>query len=230
MTENDTRTRSTLFGLTLAGALTLAHGALADDTTYLEVAVFNTRDPAGLQEARAAAARAAPRLMPGQLWWLRLNGEGQFADIVAWRDAASAKAAADNIANLPEFAPLMRSIDKVTHFAHYLAGAQAEVLRAQLFAAPLVEIALYSVEDARRHTDAQAQLYRHLSQRDGWLGGAPLAGGGESAVFGDLLAWRDQASWRSTGAALMQLAELEPFFAGVKQTKVFALFEPDTTQ
>lgn len=219
--------KKTLAAAGLAGAVLTAAGA-SRAKTYLEFAVYRVKEPAAFSTLREEAAEILPQVAPGLIWWKRLKSqEGLFADVAAWSSPEQAKAAAEIFEQEPRFQPMKAAIQSMEHFAHYWAAGQADHLGATLDAAPLVEIALYRVKDAALHQDVQDDLYGRLQRQDGMLGGVPLVADGIERGFGDLLTWRDLESWEQTGKAMMAVPDLKPFFEGLEQSNVFAVFTRD---
>lgn len=219
--------KKTLAAAGLAGVMTAA-AAESQARTYLEFAVYRVSDAEKYTTLRENAVEIMQRNAPGLIWWKRLKSEdGLFADIAAWTGPAEAKAGAEMFEKDPRFKPMMTAIQSMEHFAHYWADDGAEALGATLDAAPLVEIALYRVKDAKVHEAVHDERYGRLRQQDGMLGGASLVADGIERGFGDLLTWRDLESWEEAGKTMMAVPELAPFFEGSEESIVFAVFRRD---
>jgi hypothetical protein len=212
----------------ISGGLLSGTSAAAADGAYLELAVYTVKNSTEFPAVRAQAEKHLQVNAPGFLWWKRLQGDnGNFADILAWASPADAKKAAVLVQSDESLQPFVSSIQTVTHFGHYRATVDPTLLGEQIDSAPLIEIALYTVRDATTHAIVHQRLYDHLANQQGMLGGTRLMAEGTERGFGDLLTWKNVASWEATGQALMQLPELSAFFEGTDTSHVFALFTRD---
>lgn len=212
----------------ISGGLLAGTIAAAADKTYLEIAVYTVNNNSAFPAIRAQAEKDLQANTAGFLWWKRLRGDNNsFADILAWASPTDAKNAAVMVRNDKRLQPFVASIQSTTHFGQYRATIDSTLLGEQLDRAPLVEIALYTVRDATTHAIVHEQLYEHLANQPGMLGGTRLMADGSKNGFGDLLTWKDVASWEATGKALMQLPALTAFFEGADTSQVFALFTQD---
>ena len=215
----------------ITGGLLTGTSAAATDGAYLEVAVYTVKNNSEFPAIRLQAEKNLQENAPGFLWWKRLRGDnGSFADILAWASPPDAKKAAVIVRTDESFRPFVSSIQSVIHFGHYQATVDSILLGEQIDSAPLVEIALYTVRDASTHAVVHEQLYKHLANQQGMLGGTRLVADGIERGFGDLLTWKDVSSWEATGQALMQLPELSAFFEGTDTSHVFALFTRDEVE
>lgn len=218
----------------------------ARGTTTLEIAVYTVKDPAGFPAIRAAAREELSQSAAGLLAWQPLSPLSPelqqqlpaemhapathdasicFADLVAWKSLEAARTAGERVAQADEFAEFRAAIADIQHFAHYRALAPADEIAELHTRARLIEIAAYDVQDPAVHASAQELLYqRRLPDQSGWQGGARLQHCGELNGMGDLLGWENLAAWQATGAKMQSDPELAPFFNGLVQTHVFALF------
>jgi len=202
-----------------------AQSAADSDGAYLEIVVYDVADPANFGPLRFETEALAFEAMPGLIWWRHLSGDGNTqADILAWETPEQAKAASELMQNDARFAPFVSAISGIGHFGHYWADTSAESIAASLSEAPLIEIALYSVQDATVHTPIHGLVHERLSARDDMLGGARLTADEEENGFGDLLTWSSKEAHESAGQAMMGQADLAPFFGGMNPPHVFALF------
>ena len=212
----------------VASSLLNNTAAAGTERTYLEFAIYTVKDDSTFPVTRVAAEKNLKNNATGLLWWKRLKGEnGEFADILAWASPEDADQAAELVQKDNLFRPFTSSIHVMKHFGHYWAAADSASLGHQLDTAPLIEITLYTVQDAPVHAKVHKQLYKRLTRQQGMLGGARLSASTNEKGFGDLLTWEDAEKWQKTGQVLMQEPELANFFKGVDNTHVFALFTQD---
>ncbi|MHA7773110.1 hypothetical protein [Roseibium sp. M-1] len=98
----------------------------------LELVIFKVKDADAARHARRKA-RDTVQTYDGFLAWTAYEAaeDGNlFADLVLWRDLASAKRAAARLAKDPVFSALLAEIDGLVSFAHYHADWTVEA-RAQ---------------------------------------------------------------------------------------------------
>ncbi|MEE9322751.1 MAG: hypothetical protein V3U76_20075 [Granulosicoccus sp.] len=217
----------------VAGSLlnNIASAETETERTYLEFAVYTVKDDGPFPATRLEAEKNLRNNTTGLLWWKRLKGKsGEYADILAWASPEDANQAVKMLEKDELFRPFTSSILSMTHFGHYWAATDSALLSDQLDTAPLIEIALYTVQDASIHSKVHKKLYKRLSDQQGMLGGARLTASTIENEFGDLLIWKDAATWNKTGQILMQEPELADFFKGVDNSLVFALFTRDVTK
>ena len=89
----------------------------------LELVVFKVKDADKARVARRAAQETV-RTYDGFLSWTGYEScedQGLFADVVLWRDLATAKAAAEKVMKDPGFAAVMAEIDGLVSLSHYQA-------------------------------------------------------------------------------------------------------------
>ncbi|WP_417684458.1 hypothetical protein [Roseibium sp.] len=89
--------------------------------TCLELVIFKIKDPARARDARRAAQQVI-QSYDGFISWRACEGAEDanlFADLVEWRDLATAKAAGERIMADPGVAALMSEIDSVVVMAHF---------------------------------------------------------------------------------------------------------------
>ncbi|WP_428644055.1 hypothetical protein [Roseibium sp.] len=87
----------------------------------LELVVFKIKDAEKARLARRTAQDTV-KTYDGFISWTAYEGheeENLFADVVMWRDLASAKAAAEKVMKDPAFAAIMAEIDGLVSMAHY---------------------------------------------------------------------------------------------------------------
>ncbi|MCR9144434.1 MAG: hypothetical protein NXI24_19505 [bacterium] len=241
--------RATGAGIVIATTMAAALTSCAPtETATLEIAVYTARSP---EQHSAIRAETRKRLSQeaGFLWWRPLkiappgalpnspdDGESDhkpademlFADVLAWESIAAAKAAAEKVASDPAYGPFVESIADIRHFTHYRAWNAAGRLNEILTGARFIEIAAYTVQDAEQHLQAQRLLYEEkFPGRSGLAGGARLRRLDAERAFGDLLGWQSVEAWQATGAAMMADPDLKPFFEGIDESIVFALFIED---
>ncbi len=94
----------------------------------LELVVFKIKDPEKARLARRAAQETV-KTYDGFLSWTAYEAyeeENLFADVVMWRDLASARAAGEKVMKDPAFAAIMAEIDGLVTMAHYRADRIVE--------------------------------------------------------------------------------------------------------
>lgn len=138
-----------------------------------EIVLYRVNDTAAFDVARREA-EAKARHLPGWLGWQHLastSDAAMRADLVSWRDEASAKAAGERVGKAPEFAPFREGIAGVDHFGHYRAmGGLAEAPAAG-WGIELGRFRLRDGLDAAEMQRAHDTMVRgYLSQQDGWRG------------------------------------------------------------
>lgn len=87
----------------------------------LELVVFKVKDPAKAATARRAAQDTV-RHYDGFLSWtayVACEETNLYADVVLWRDLASAKTAAAKVMEDPAFAAIMAELDGLVTMGHY---------------------------------------------------------------------------------------------------------------
>lgn len=87
----------------------------------LELVVFKVKDADKARVARRAAQDTV-KTYDGFLSWTAYESDEDrnlFADVVLWKDLASAKAAAEKVMKDPGFAAVMAEIDGLVTMSHY---------------------------------------------------------------------------------------------------------------
>ncbi len=232
--------------LAAVAALAGLAGCAPSDTAILEIAVYRVHSPTEYISIRAETRKRLAS-EPGFLWWHPLkaapgveeaHGSGQpellFADVLAWESIEAARAAAEKVESNPAYRPFVSAISDIRHFTHYRAYKDAANLERVLRDSRIIEIAAYSVHDPDAFTPTHTLLYESkLPGREGLVGGTRMRrlfdADHKQAEdgFGDLLGWESIQAWQDTGAAMMADPELKPFFEGIDESKVFAVFIKD---
>lgn len=183
-------------------------------TTCYEIVTYKVENPQVADAARATAQQLLQHF-PGFIGWMALSGgdnSAERADVVSWRSAQEAQAAAKAVGSQPEFASFRASVNALHSMGHFTAQtAQASSLNTGTG----IEIGRFRLKPGVEESDMR-NVYRqmvesHLALQPGWKS-QHLVNLGDG-VFVDLAFADNQASAKAICASWQGQAVCDAFLS-----------------